>query len=101
MYQQALRPGFARAPGRRRQWRQQVKVADTQRLGEFEYGHHGGIALASLKATQILLAETGLRLDLLLGEAQFAPDAREISAHNDAHVHVDCMPNTHYVRYLL
>lgn len=101
MYQQTSGPGLARAPGRRRERRQQVKMADTERLGEFEYGHHGRIALAALKTAQILLAETGLRLDLLLGQAEFAPDAREICAHNDAHVHVDCMPNTHYVRYLL
>lgn len=76
-------------------------MADTERLGEFEHGHHGGIALAAFEPAQILLAEAGLGLDLLLGQAELAPDAREICAHNDAHVHVDCMPNTHYVRYVL
>ena len=76
-------------------------MADTQCLGELIYGYHGWIALPALKAAQILLAETGLGLDLLLRQAAFAPDAREIAAHKLSHVHVDCMPNTHYQRYRL
>lgn len=76
-------------------------MADTQCLGEFEYGHNGGISLSALKTAQVLLAEAGGRFHLLLRQAAFAPKACKISTDKHSHVHVDCLPNTHYQRYLL
>ena len=62
-------------------------MADTQRLGEFEHSHHGGIALAAFEPAQILLAETGARFDFLLCQAFFPTEAGEIPANQLAHIH--------------
>lgn len=66
-------------------------MADTQRLGQFEHGDNGGIALPALKAAQILLAEPGRGLDLLLRQAALAPNACKILTHKLAHIHVDLL----------
>lgn len=70
-------------------------------LGKLINGHHSRVTLATLQSTQILLRETGFRRDLLLRKPAFAPKPRKVSANDLAHVHVDCLPNMHYRRYLL
>lgn len=65
----------------------QVEVTYANCLGEFVDGHHGRVALAALKAAQVLLAESGLCFDLLLRQAAFAPEACKIPAHKHPHVH--------------
>ena len=52
-------------------------MADAKRLGEFEQGHDGRVALTAFEARQILLRKARALLDLFLGELLVAPQPRE------------------------
>jgi hypothetical protein len=82
---------LARLARRTRRRRQKIEVAHADCLRKFVDSDDCWIALAALKATQILLTEPRYGLDLLLRQATRAPKACEILSHKLAHVHVDLL----------
>ena len=64
-----------------------LDVAHTQCLRKMKQGHDGWIALAALQATDILLRESRMLCETLLGEAFREPQPCKISPDQLAHVH--------------
>jgi hypothetical protein len=68
-------------------WLNQIDMTDAERLRELKKRHDRWIPPATLQATDVLLAESGTFLDLLLGQALVLTDTGKVSAHQLAHVH--------------
>ncbi len=64
-----------------------VHVADTNGLRQLIQRYDCGVSLPTLKAAEVLLAEPGPRLHVLLGEALGSAQARKVPTDELAHIH--------------
>lgn len=62
-------------------------MTDAKRGRELMDSDDRGVATPMFEPAQILLTEPGQFLDLLLSQALFASDAREVPTNKPAHVH--------------
>ncbi|TCM48346.1 hypothetical protein C8J36_11446 [Rhizobium sp. PP-F2F-G48] len=60
---------------------------DAQNLRQFKQRDDRRISFAAFQIAQILLAESGARLHLFLGETFLAPDAGEVPSNKFTHIH--------------
>ncbi len=65
----------------------QIDMAYAKRLREFEKGNDCWISASGLQATDILLAESGSRSQLLLRQACLLTKAGKVAADQFAHIH--------------
>lgn len=79
---------------KRRRRLDELDMTDAERLGQFIERYHRRVPTTPLKATKVLLTESGARFDLLLGQALLPTQAGEIPADQFAHIHA------HQNRYL-
>ena len=68
-------------------------MTDAERRRELIERHDGRVPAASFQTAEVLLAEARALRKLLLGQALPLPDPFDISAHQLAHVHAQCLPD--------